>query len=344
MQGSLMQESLTFRCPDDFHVHLRQGADCGNFARDALKAGFARVLVMPNILPPITTAAALSGYRREIEVAAPGLKALMTFKVRPDLGRTVLESLKRAGAVAGKLYPEGVTTNSEDGVRRLEDAFPVFAIMEELDLVLCLHGEHPEAFSLDREAEFVKGIKTLRLAFPRLRIVLEHVSSREGLDAVLEDGPLTGATITTHHLLYTLDDMVGGKFDPHLFCKPLLKRPEDRSRLVEAALSGNPKFFFGSDSAPHTRENKEAALCSAGCYTMPVSLSLLIGLFEGKGAFEKFEPFVSRFGAEFYGLGHNQGTITFVKEPWTVSKLYHGVVPLKAGATLDWSPEIHEGV
>jgi len=334
---------LTFKSPDDFHVHLRQGADCGNFARDAQKAGFARVLVMPNTLPPIVSAAALINYRREIEVAAPGLKALMTFKIRPDLDRTVLTALKGAGAVAGKLYPEGVTTHSEDGIRRLEDGYPVFALMEELGLVLCLHGEHPEAFSLDREAAFVKGMKALRSAFPRLRIVLEHVSSAAGLDAVLDDGPLTGATLTVHHLLFTLDDMVGGKLDPHLFCKPLLKRPEDRERLVEAALSGNPKFFFGSDSAPHTRENKEAALCSAGCYTMPVSLSLLIGLFEKHGVLNRLEPFVSRFGAEFYGLGQNQGTVTFVKEPWTVSKLYHGVVPLLAGATLPWSPEISEG-
>jgi dihydroorotase len=337
-------ERLTFRSPDDFHVHLRQGADCGNFARDALRAGFSRVLVMPNTLPPITTPGALTGYRREIEVAAPGLKALMTFKIQPKMDRAVLTGLQQVGAVAGKLYPEGVTTNSEDGVRRLEDAYPVFALMEELGLVLCLHGEHPTAFSLDREAEFVKGLRALRATFPRLRIVLEHVSSVAGLDAVLDDGPLTAATLTVHHLLFTLDDMVGGKLDPHLFCKPLLKRPEDRERLVAAALSGNPKVFFGSDSAPHTRENKEAALCSAGCYTMPVALSLLIGLFERHGALDRLEPFTSRFGAEFYGLSVNQGTVTFVKEPWTVSKLYHGVVPLLAGATLPWSPEIIEGV
>jgi dihydroorotase len=338
-----MPASFTFRRPDDFHVHLRQGADCGNFARDAWKAGFSRVLVMPNTLPPIVSASGLVGYRREIEVAAPGLKALMTFKIRPDLDIDALTALKQAGAVAGKLYPEGVTTNSEDGIRRLEDGYPVFAVMEALGLILCLHGEHPDAFSLDREAAFVKGLKGLRKAFPSLRIVLEHVSSAEGLDAVLDDGPLTAATLTVHHLLYTLDDMVGGKLDPHLFCKPLLKRPGDRARLVEAALSGNPKFFFGSDSAPHTREHKEAALCSAGCYTMPVSLSLLLGLFEEHGALDKLEAFVSAYGADFYGLSHNQDTLTFVKEPWTVSKLYHGVVPLKAGATLPWSLETLEG-
>ena len=338
-----MATRLTLRSPDDFHVHLRQGAECGNFARDARAAGFARVLVMPNTLPPIVSAAALTSYHREIEVAAPGLTALMTFKIRPDLDRPTLVALQSAGAVAGKLYPEGVTTNSEDGIRHLEDGYPVFALMEELDLVLCLHGEHPEAFSLDREAAFVKGLRGLRSAFPSLRIVLEHVSSVAGLDAVGEGGPLTAATLTVHHLLFTLDDMVGGKLDPHLFCKPLLKRPEDRQRLVDAALSGDPRFFFGSDSAPQTREHKESALCSAGCYTMPVALSLLAGLFEQYDALDRLEPFVSRFGADFYRLAVNQGTITLVKEPWTVSKLYHGVVPLKAGATLPWSLETPEG-
>lgn len=338
-------DRLTFRSPDDFHVHLRQGVDCEHFARDAREAGFARVLVMPNTLPPIASAEALVAYRAQIEAAAPGLATVMTFKIHPGLDRGALVALQNAGARAGKLYPEGVTTHSEDGVRRLEDAYPVFALMEELGLVLCLHGEHPDAFSLDREAAFVKGLAGLRHAFPRLRIVLEHVSSVAGLEAVLADGELTAATLTAHHLLYTLDDMVGGKLDPHLFCKPLLKRPEDRLRLVEAALSGNSRVFFGSDSAPHTRQNKEAALCSAGCYTMPVSLSLLIALFEDHGALDRLEAFVSTFGAAFYGLPANPGTVTFVRKPWTVPDLYHGVVPLRAGATLDWSLETpHQGV
>jgi len=336
-------KALTLRRPDDFHVHLRQGAACDDYARDARNAGFARVLVMPNTLPPIDSAERLTAYRRQIETAAPGLHALMTFKIRPGLDRATLTALKQAGALAGKLYPEGVTTHSEDGVRRLEDAYSVFALMEELGLVLCLHGEHPDAFSLDREAVFVKGLPALRTAFPRLRVVLEHVSSVAGLDAVLADGELTAATLTAHHLLFTLDDMVGGKLDPHLFCKPLLKRPEDRARLVAAALSGNPKFFFGSDSAPHARDQKEAALCSAGCYIMPLALALLAGLFDESGALDKLEAFVSRFGAEFYNLPLNPGTLTLKKQPWVVPAAYHSVVPLKAGTTLAWSP-IPQGV
>ena len=329
--------TLTFRRPDDFHVHLRQGPESAGFARDAAAAGFARVLVMPNTLPPIASAEAMTAYRDLLAQAAPGLGLLMTFKIRPDLDRTALAALKRAGALAGKLYPEGVTTHSEDGIRRIEDAWPVFAAMEELGLVLCLHGEHPDAFSLDREAAFVQSLKAVRSSFPRLKLVLEHVSSAAGIDAVLEDGPLTAGTLTAHHLLYTLDDMVGAKLDPHLFCKPLLKRPEDRARLVEAALSGSPKWFFGSDSAPHARHHKEAALCSAGCYTMPVSLSLLLGLFEQHGRLDRFEDFVSRWGAEFYGLARNAGTLTFTKTPWTVPALCHGVVPLRAGESLPWS-------
>jgi dihydroorotase len=330
--------TLTFRRPDDFHVHLRQGPESAGYARDAASAGFARVLVMPNTLPPIVSAQALNAYRQLLQDAAPGLGLLMTFKIRTDLDRSALTALKAAGAVAGKLYPEGVTTHSEDGIRRVEDAWPVFSVMEELDLVLCLHGEHPDAFSLDREAAFVSSLKAIRRAFPRLRMVLEHVSSVAGLEAVLDDGPLTAGTLTAHHLLYTLDDMVGGKLDPHLFCKPLLKRPEDRERLVAAALSGSPKWFFGSDSAPHVREHKEAALCSAGCYTMPVSLSLLLGLFEKNSALDRFEDFVSLHGARFYGLEPNAGTLTFAKTPWTVPDRYHGVVPLCAGRSLDWSP------
>jgi dihydroorotase len=324
-------------------VHFRQGEVAARFAQDARDAGFARVLVMPNTLPPIDSADAVVAYRQQIEEGAPGLQALMTFKIRASLGRPSLKALQAAGAVAGKLYPEGVTTHSEDGVRRLEDAWEVFAVMEELELVLCLHGEHPDAFSLDREAAFLEGLASLRKAFPRLRIVLEHVSTAAGIDAVLAAGPLTAGTLTVHHLLFTLDDMVGGKLDPHLFCKPLLKRPEDRTRLLEAALSGSPQFFFGSDSAPHVREHKEAALCSAGCYTMPVSLSLLVDLFESHQSLDRLEPFVSRFGAAFYRLPPNPGTLTFEKHPWTVPGLYHGVVPLKAGATLPWSLKSLQG-
>lgn len=329
-------DKLVLRQPDDFHVHLRQGHACGDFARDALKAGFRRVLVMPNTLPPVADARGVTSYKRQIEVAATGLEALMTFKLLPHLQKETLVEMKAAGAIAGKLYPEGVTTHSEDGFSKVEDAFGLFEAMEELGLVLCIHGEEPTAFSLDREKAFLPHLKAIRSRFPKLKIVLEHASTAAGLDAVREAGSQVAATITIHHMLYTLDFLLGGALNPHLFCKPLLKRPEDRKALQEAVLSGSPQFFYGSDSAPHTKENKEASLCSAGIYTMPVGLCLLADFFESHQSLDKMEAFTSRYGAEFYGLPLNAKTITLEKSPWTVSKLYHGVVPLKAGETLEW--------
>ncbi len=329
-------DQLVLRQPDDFHVHLRQGQSSGDYARDAQKAGFGRVLVMPNTLPPVADSRGVANYKRQIEVAATGLQALMTFKLLPSLDKHTIVEMKNAGAIAGKLYPEGVTTHSEDGFSKIKDAYPLFEIMEELGVVLCVHGEEPSAFSLDRESAFLPQFKAIHKTFPRLKMVLEHVSTAQGLDVIREIGPHTAGTITIHHMLYTLDELLGGPFKPHLFCKPLLKRPEDREALQLAVLEGSPQFFFGSDSAPHTREHKESSLCSAGVYTMPVSLSLLARFFEQHNSLNKMENFVSRFGAEFYELPLNTGTITLSKEPWTVSKLYHGVVPLMAGETLEW--------
>lgn len=328
--------SLVLRRPDDFHVHLRQGAACSEFARDAQRAGWARVLVMPNTVPPIVDAAGLRSYQRVIESAAPGLKALMTFQIRPEQTEEDIRQLKAAGAVAGKLYPDGVTTHSDTGIRDLKAIYPVLEAMEKQELVLCIHGEDPAAPLMEREAQFLKHLKTLQTQFPTLRIVLEHVSSQKGIQAVLQAGPKVAGTLTVHHLLYTIDDLAGGLFNPHLFCKPILKTPADRKAIQEAALSGNPKFFFGSDSAPHPRDQKEASLVKAGIYSMPVSLSLLAQFFEERGALDRLEPFVSQYGAEFYGLPLNSGTIRLEKEPWTVSKLYHNTVPLLAGERLPW--------
>ena len=329
-------DRLVLRQPDDFHVHLRQGSASADWARDAQKAGFARVLVMPNTVPPVVDADSLTQYRHSLAAAAPGLGLLMTFKIMTGLTAETLTSLKAAGAVAGKLYPEGVTTNSHDGVRQLKDAYPVFEVMQELDLVLCLHGEDPGAFTFDREAVFLKDFRALRRAFPRLRMILEHISTREGLEAVRESGERTAGTLTAHHLLYTFDDLAGGALRPHLFCKPLLKRSEDRTALQAAAVSGEKQFFFGSDSAPHAKSNKEAALCSAGCYTMPVSLPLLAAFFEERGALEKLDPFLSAYGADFYGLPRNTGQLVLERRPWVVPSEYHGAVPPNAGETLAW--------
>ncbi len=328
--------SLLIRRPDDFHVHLRQGAACSEYARDAARAGWARVLVMPNTVPPVIDANGLKNYQRAIETAAPGLKPLMTFQILPSHTEEDIRQLKQAGAIAGKLYPDGSTTNAETGIRDLKAIYPVLQAMQQHGLVLCIHGEDPAAPLMEREARFLKHLKSLQTAFPDLKIVLEHVSSKKGVQAVLESSPRVAATITLHHLLFTSDDLAGGLLHPHLFCKPILKSPSDRKAIQEVVLSGNPKFFFGSDSAPHPREHKEGPQCKAGIYTMPVSLPLLAQFFEERGALNIMEAFVSQFGSNFYGLPLNSGTIKLEKEPFTVSKLYHNTVPLMAGERLPW--------
>ncbi len=329
-------ERLQIRRPDDFHVHLREGALCSGYARDATNAGWSRLLVMPNTIPPITDAQGLKSYKRSIEAASQGLTALMTFQIRAELTKENLSALQNAGAVAGKLYPDGATTNSDTGIHSLKDIYPVLSAMEELGLVLSIHGEDPSAPVLEREARFIKHFNSLRKDFPKLKMILEHVSSKKGIDAVRAGGANTAGTLTLHHLLYTLDDLAGNLFNPHLYCKPILKSPLDRQAIQEAALGGEPCFFFGSDSAPHPRENKESSQVKAGIYTMPVSLSMLAEFFEKNEALNKLEAFISEFGAKFYGVPLNKGTITLEKEPWIVSKLYHNTVPLKAGETLLW--------
>lgn len=328
--------TLVIRRPDDFHVHLRQGAACSEYAKDAARAGWARVLVMPNTLPPVIDAFGLRNYQRTIESAAPSLKPLMTFQILPSHTEEDIRQLKHAGAIAGKLYPDGVTTNSDTGIRDLKVLFPVLNAMQQHGLVLCIHGEDPAAPLMEREARFLKHLKTLQSEFPNLKIVLEHVSSQKGVQAVLESGPRVAATVTLHHLLYTTDDLAGHLLNPHLYCKPILKSPADRKAIQEVVLSGNAKFFFGSDSAPHPREHKEGPLCKAGIYTMPVSLPVLAQFFEEQGVLNLLEPFVSQFGAEFYGLPLNSGTIRLEKEPFAVSKMYHNTVPLMAGERLPW--------
>lgn len=326
---------LRLPLPDDFHVHLRQGEPLKVYARDLSKT-FGRALVMPNTLPPITSAKAILAYKAEILEAAPTLEPLMTFKLRAGYSEHEILSMKEAGAVAGKYYPAGVTTNSQDGISDLETVLPVLSLMEKFGLVLCVHGEEPSAFCLDREAAFIKTVERLAAEFPRLRIVFEHLSTAAAVEAVLKMPGTVAATLTVHHLVTTLDDVLGGSFRPHLFCKPLPKRPEDRAAIRRAAFSGNPKFFFGSDSAPHARAQKECACCAAGVYTAPVALPVLAREFEGAAALDKLPNFIGGFGADFYGLPRPKRTITLRREPWVVPAEAGGAVPLAAGETLEW--------
>jgi dihydroorotase len=337
--------TLTLRRPDDFHLHLRDGALLGRVLPHTA-ATFGRALVMPNTEPPVLTGADAERYRKEIVSALPGsgsgsgsaFEPLMTIKIVPSTTPAVVRDAAAAGVVAGKLYPEGVTTNSSDGVRDVLALGPVFAAMAEAGLVLCLHGETPDAFCLDREERFLfEVLPELARSFPSLRIVLEHVSTAAAVDWVQhQPGTNVAATITVHHLLLTLDDVVGGMLAPHHFCKPVAKRPADRAAIVAAAVGGDPRFFLGTDSAPHPREAKESAHGCAGVFTAPVALPLLATLFEEQGALPALEGFCSTHGAAFYGLPPSTGTLRLVRSPWTVPTDHDGVVPLNAGSTLPW--------
>jgi len=327
--------TLVLRRPDDFHVHLRQDADLPSYAREAQRR-FARVLVMPNLAPPVLTAADVAGYRERIVEAAPGLEPLMAFKLLPRHTGDELRELAEAGAVAGKVYPEGVTTNSEDGITDLRQIWPLMEVLEETGLVVCCHGEKPGVFSLDREERFLDEFSETASRFPGVRLVLEHVSTAAAVRAVRALGANVAATLTLHHLEITLDDVVGGMLKPHLFCKPLAKRPEDRDALREAAFSGDPKFFYGTDSAPHHKGKKECAAGCAGVYSMPVALEGLVDVFDRAGTLDRLEDFCASFGADFYGIPRSTETVTLEKADWSVPGLVDGVVPYRAGETMPW--------
>jgi dihydroorotase len=291
---------------------------------------------MPNTLPPLTTPGALTRYRRDAETAAPDLTVLTTFRLMPGMTAAEVESLARAGATAGKYYPDGATTNSEGGIvdwRQVEEALTA---MEHSGIVLCVHGEDPDAPVLRREAAFLPRFFEIRKAFPRLWMVLEHVSSKEGVRAVMDSPAPTAATVTLQHLYFTLDDLIGGTLDPHLFCKPVVKTAADRRSIADRLLSGDSRFFFGSDSAPHPRSVKEGGNGAAGAYAAPAALPALAEWFDREDAIEGLQPFICRFGREFYGLPPNEGTITLEKDSWTVPHEADGSVPLFAGRSFSW--------
>lgn len=325
--------------PDDFHAHLRQGDLMPGYVRD-LAHQFGRAIIMPNTVPAMTSASAIADYKKQIlEAAAPvraDFEPLMTFKLNPNYTEQNLRDMMDVGVVAGKYYPAGVTTNSQDGISDFEGIFPVVAMMEKLGLVLCVHGEEPGEFCLDREQAFIKRVETLATKFPKLKIVFEHLSSAKSVEAVKRLPANVAATFTVHHLMMTLDDVVGDALRPHHFCKPLPKRPEDRAAIREAAFSGNPKFFLGTDSAPHQQGKKECPCGAAGVYSAPVAIPLLVQEFDHAGALDKLPNFIAGFGADFYGIPRTTKQIEVVKESWKVPEIVNGVVPLAAGQTLEW--------
>ena len=339
----------TLRRPDDFHLHLRDGDAMAAVVKHSA-AQFARALVMPNLKPPVTTVPQALAYRNRIRSAlaacAPEARfvPLMTLYLTDD---TPVDEVVRAAetpeVLAFKYYPAGATTNSSSGVTALEHVYPLLAAMERHGVVLCLHGEvtTPDVDVFDREARFVEGpLMRIRRDFPSLRLVVEHITTREAADFVWEAPPQVAATITPQHLLYSRNALFTGGIRPHFYCLPVLKRETHRKRLLEVATSGNPKFFLGTDSAPHAQNSKETCCGAAGCYSAHAAVELYAEAFESAGALDRLEDFASRFGAAFYGLPLNQGMVTLRRESWTPPSAYpfgdELVIPLTQGQTLAW--------
>jgi dihydroorotase len=339
-------DRLTLLRPDDWHLHLRDGPALAAVAPDSARR-FGRAIIMPNLKPAIRTTQQALHYRDRILAALPentAFEPLMTLYLTDDTPPEEISRAKLSGRVFGvKLYPAGATTHSDEGVTRLSRCFHTLEKMEELGLPLLVHGEStdPEIDVFDREHAFLEDVLGPTLErFPRLKVVLEHITTREAVQFVEVTGDNVGATITAHHLLLNRNALFLGGIRPHHYCLPVLKRETHREALVEAAISGNPKFFLGTDSAPHPRKAKEAACGCAGIYTAHAAIELYATAFEEAGALDKLEGFASRFGAQFYGLPLNQDTITLAREEWTVpEELSFGgeaLVPLRAGETIAW--------
>jgi len=310
-----------------------------NYAKSA-ELQFGRVLAMPNTEPPINSPESVKKYKEEISAAAPNLEVLLTFKLNKNYDEQELLAMQKNGAVAAKYYPLGVTTNSQDGVSKIEDMYPTIALMEKLDLVLCLHGEEPGAFCLDREKDFLKHLEKLCKNFPKLRIVLEHVSSEEAVECVKNLPHNVAATVTVHHLILTLNDIVGDSLRPQNFCKPLPKLPKDKEAVRTAVFSGNKKFFLGTDSAPHSLQKKECLCGAAGVYSAPVAIPILIEEFEKENKLDLLSDFLSRFGSDFYKIPEQAKKVVYIKEKWQVPSTIDGAVPLRAGEFLEWQRKI----
>ena len=332
--------------PDDWHVHLRDGPTLRAVA-PATAHLFARAIVMPNLRPPITTVAGASAYRDRIRAALPAdsrFEALMTLYLTDRTSPQDVSEARASGFVhAIKYYPAGATTHSESGVTALDNVYPVLATMEKEGVVLSLHGEvtDPDVDIFDRERVFIdRHLRRIVRDFPALRIVLEHVTTSEGIDFVRDAPPNVAATLTPQHLMFSRNALLAGGMRPHLYCMPILKREKHRQALVAAAVSGSSKFFLGTDSAPHAKQTKECALCGAGCYTAPFALELYAEVFEDAAALERLEGFASVHGAAFYGLPQNRDTVTLERTGLNVPSHYAAngdtIVPLRAGETLRW--------
>ena len=328
----------TLLMPLDMHLHLRDGVMLENIA-PLTAYSFSGAIIMPNLVPPVTTKEDVIAYRERVMAAVPNdyFEPYMTLFYQ-NYDRAFLNDVAEE-ITAIKLYPAGITTNSEGGVSSfdIEEMRPTLEAMSELDIPLCVHGE-TDGFVLDREAEFMSIYELLAKNFPKLKIIMEHITTKEAV-AMLDKYENLYATITVHHLLLTLDDVIGGMMMPHHFCKPIAKRPEDLDALLSVALEAHPKVMFGSDSAPHPREKKEACGCAAGVFTAPIALQLLCEIFEQFDKLDNLQDFVSDNAQRIYGICPEFKEVTLERRPFVVPEIYGNVVPLYAGETLNWAIE-----
>jgi dihydroorotase len=347
--------SLTITRPDDWHLHLRDGAALASVLPHTARQ-FGRAIIMPNLKPPVTTVEAARAYRERVlsalvDAVHSGLlpqgtdfAPLMTLYLTDNTSDAEIRRAKDSGIVrAVKYYPAGATTNSDAGITRLERAYPALESMERNDLPLLVHGEVTDSAVdvFDREAVFIDTVLTRILRrFPGLRVVFEHVTTRDAVQLVEAAGPNVAATITAHHLLYSRNALFQGGIRPHYYCLPVLKRQEHRAALLAAATGGSARFFLGTDSAPHARHTKETACGCAGIYTAHGALELYAEAFEAAGALDRLEAFAAFHGADFYRLPRNTGTVVLHRTPWQVPESYpfagESVVPLRAGEQIAW--------
>ncbi|MDR2155075.1 MAG: dihydroorotase [Burkholderiaceae bacterium] len=345
MTTTVSPPTLTLARPDDWHLHLRDGTALAAVAPHSA-ARFGRAIVMPNLTPPVLTTAQALAYKARILAALPAgaaFEPLMTLYLSDGTPPEEISRARDAGIVACKLYPAGATTHSDEGVTDIRKTYATLQAMQRAGLKLLLHGEvtDPEVDLFDREAVFIDRVLIpLRRDFPELKIVLEHITTREAAQYVTEAGTYTAATLTAHHLLYNRNAIFQGGIRPHYYCLPVPKREAHRQALLTAAASGSPRFFLGTDSAPHPAHLKEHACGCAGCYTAHAALELYAAAFESVGALDKLQAFASFHGADFYGLPRNTGQITLVRDTWTPPESYPfgeaRLKPLAGGEPLAW--------
>lgn len=341
-----MTDRLTLLRPDDWHIHLRDGSALKNTVPDVART-FGKAIIMPNLAPPVRTAKEADSYLERIlqhRPAQSSFKPLMTLYLTDHTSPDCIRAASAGTAVqAAKLYPAGATTNSDSGVTSLDRLYPVLEAMSETGMPLLVHGEvtHDSVDIFDREKRFIdEQLIKLTKDFPDLKIVMEHITTADAAQFVMSSSSKVAATITPQHLLFNRNHMLSGGIKPHFYCLPILKRNTHQQALLDAATSGNPKFFLGTDSAPHAQHTKENACGCAGCYSAFAAIELYAQAFESRNALDKLEAFASHFGADFYGLPRNQDYITLVREPWQVPEQLpfgeHRLVPLCAGQTLNW--------